>query len=78
MILGTWRHGGVAAGWLPCGGGGFGSGLVVGGCGKLCGGAAFSSVWEPRWFGGVRSRTDFIRLPYLQPSAGGGKWEECS
>lgn len=64
----------MAGGWLSCGGGGFGFGLVVGGCGKLCGDAAFSSVWETRWFWEVKSRTDFIRVLYLQPSAGGGKW----
>jgi len=51
MTLGIWRHGGVVVRWLSCGGGGtggeLGSGLVVGGSDRLCGGggAAFSLVW---------------------------------
>jgi len=44
MILGTWRHGGGVGWWVSREGGGLGSGLVVGGSGRLCGGAAFSLV----------------------------------
>jgi len=72
MILGTWRHDGAVAGWLSCGGGGFGFGLVVGGCGKLCGDAALVRYENPL----VKSRTNFYLFTVFEIFRGRRKMEE--